>query len=111
MYTITHPLPIVIDAIPTVGRIGINGTADVNSSDPLFIATDGFAVEFVDSPSNATARDIIARLMFPFNTLVDLMQEANVYVSITLLQSGKINVFICTEDKTIYDEDHELSAR
>ena len=63
------------------------------------------------SPSNATARDIIARLMFPFNTLVDLMQEANVYVSITLLQNGKINVFICTEDKTIYDEDHELSAR
>ena len=39
------------------------------------------------------------------------MLETTVYVSITLLQNGKINVFICTEDKTIYDEDHELSTR
>lgn len=111
MYTIPQPLPITIDAIPVVGKIGINGTSDPNSSDPLFIATDGFTVELVDSPSNATVRNIIIRVDYPFDTLSDLMQEVNVYVSITLLRNGKLNVFICTEDKTIYDEDHELSAR
>lgn len=111
MYTIAHSFPIVIDAIPTVGKIGINGTSDPTNSTQLFIATDGFSVEIVDTPSNATARNIIARLNFPFKYLHDLMLEANVYVSITLLQNGKLNVFICTEDKTIYDEDHELSAR
>lgn len=111
MYTIAQPFPIVIDAIPTVGEIGINGTSDPANSDPLFIATDGFTVELVVSPSNATARNIITQITFPFNSLLDLMQEGNVYVSITLLQNGKLNVFICNEDKTIYDEDHEMSAR
>lgn len=109
MYTIAQPFPIVIDTIPTVGKIGINGTSDPTSSTPLYIATDGFSVEFVDTPSNATARNFIARLIFPFNSLHDLMLEASVYVSITLLQNGKLNVFICTGDKTIYDMDHELS--
>lgn len=111
MYTIAHSFPIVIDAIPTVGKIGINGTSEPTSSTPLFIATDGFTVEFVDSPSNATACNIIIRVVYPFGSLCDLMQEENVYVSITLLQNGKLNVFICTEGKTIYDEDHELTAR
>ena len=111
MYTIAQPFPIVIDAIPTVGKIGINGTSDPAISDSLFIATDGVNVEFVDTPSNAIARNIIARLNFPFISLCDMLLEGNVYVSITLLQNGKLNVFICTEDKTIYDEDHELSAR
>ena len=109
MYTIAQPLPIVIDVNPVVGKLGINGTSEPTNSSPLFIATDGFTVEFVDTPSNATARNIIARLNFPFKTLHDLMLEANVYVSITLLQNGKLNVFICTNDKTIYDEDHDLS--
>lgn len=111
MYTIAQPLPIVVDAIPTVGKLGINGTADAVNSTPLLIATDGFTVELVDSPSNATARNIIIRVNYPFGSLFDLMQGGNVYVSITLLQNGKLNVFICTEDKTIYDEDQELSAR
>lgn len=111
MYTIAQPFPIVMDAIPTVGKLGINGTADPTNSTPLLIATDGFTVELVDSPSNASARDIIIRVNYSFGTLSDLMQEGNVYVSITLLRNGKLNVFICTEDKTIYDEDHELSAR
>ncbi len=110
MYTISQPLPIVIDAIPTVGKLGINGTSDPTNSTPLYIATDGFTVELVDSPSNETAC-IIIRVNYPFGSLSDLMQEGNVYVSITLLQNGKINVFISTEDKTIYDEDHEMSAR
>lgn len=108
MFTITQPFPITIDTIPVVGKIGINGTSDPTSSDPLFIATDGFTVELVDSPSNATARDIIIRVDYPFNSLNDLMYEGNVYVSITLLQNGKLNVFICNEDVTIYDEDHEM---
>lgn len=111
MYTIDQPFPIVIDAIPTVGKLGINGTADPTNSSPLFITTDGFTVEFVDSPSNATARNITIRVDYPFDSLYDLMQEGNVYVSITLLHNGKLNVFICTESKTIYDEDHDLSAR
>lgn len=111
MYTISHPLPIVIDAIPVVGMLGINGTSDPTNSTQLFIATDGFTVELVDTPSNATARNFIIQVAYPFVSLVDLMDEVNVYVSITLLQNGKLNVFICTEDKTIYDEDHELSAR
>ena len=111
MYTISQPLPIVVDAIPTVGKLRINGTSDPTYSTPLYIATDGFTVELVDSPSNATARNIIIRVVYPFDSLSDLMQEANVYVSITLLQNGNLNVFICTEDETIYDEDHEMSAR
>lgn len=111
MYTISHPFPIVTDVIPTIGKIGINGTSDVTSSDPLFIATDGFTVEFVDSPSNAPACDVIISVDYPFIALYDLMQEGNVYVSITVLQNGKLNVFICTEDKFIYDENHELSTR
>lgn len=109
MYTIAQPLPITIDTIPVVGMIGINGTSTPSRSTPLFIATDGFTVEIVDTPSNATARNIIARLNFSFKSLLDLMLEANVYVSITLLQNGKLNVFICTNDKTIYDEDCDLS--
>lgn len=108
MYTISQPLPIVIDAFPTVGKIGINGTSEPTNSDPLFVATDGFTVELLTSPSNATARNIIIRVDYPFVTLINLMLEASVYVSITLLQNGKLNVFICTEDDTIYDEDHEL---
>lgn len=108
MYTIAQPFPIIIDTIPTVGNLGINGTSDPTNSTPLFIATDGFTVEFVDSPSNASASDIIIRVNYPFDSLFDLMCEANVYVSITLMQDGKLNVFICTDDKTIYDEDHEL---
>lgn len=108
MYTISQSFPIVIDAIPTVGKLGINGTSDPTNSTPLLIATDGFTVEFVNSPSNATARNIIIRVDYPFGSLSDLMQKGNVYVSITLLQNGKLNVFICTEDETIYDEDHEL---
>lgn len=111
MYTIAQPSPIAIDVIPVVGKIGINGTSDPTNSTPLLIATDGFIVEFVDSPSNATARNIIIRVDYPFGSLIDLMQEGNVYVSIILLQNGKLNVSICTEDMTIYDEDHELSAR
>lgn len=110
MYTIAQPFPIVIDAIPTVGKLGINGTLDPTNSTPLLIATDGFTVELVDSPSNATVRNIIIQVDYPFGILCDLMYEANVYVSITVLQNGKLNVFICTEDKTIYDEDHEMSA-
>ena len=111
MYTIAQPFPIVIDAIPTVGKLGINGTSDPTISTQLFIATDGFTVELVDSPSNATASNIIIRVNYSFVSLSDLMQEGSVYVSITLLQNGKLNVFICTEDKTIYDEDHEMSVR
>lgn len=111
MYIIAQPFPIVIDAIPVVGKLGINGTSDPTNSTQLFIATDGFTVEFVDTPSNATARNIIIRVNYPFGSLSDLMQEGNVYVSITLLQNGKLNVFICTEDKTIHNEDHELCAR
>lgn len=111
MYTITQPLPIIIDAIPTIGRIGINGTSSPTSSDPLFVATDGISVEFVDSPSKATAYNIIIPLNYSFKFLNDLMLEENVYVSITLLQNGKLNVFICTEDEVLYDENHELSAR
>lgn len=111
MYTIAQPFPIVIDAIPTVGNLGINGTSDPTISTPLLIATDGFTVELVDSPTNASARNIIIRVDYPFSSLYDLMLEGNVFVSITLLQNGKLNVFICTEDNTIYDEDHELSAR
>lgn len=111
MYTIAHPLPIVIDTIPVVGKIGINGTSDPTSSDPLIIATDGFSVEFVDRPSNATAPTILVSPNLSFDYLVDLMLETDIFVTITLLQNGKINVFICTEDKTIYDEDHEMSAR
>lgn len=108
MHTIAQPFPIVIDAIPTVGKLGINGTSVPTTSTPLFIATDGFTVELVDSPSNATARNIIIRVNYPFNSLSDLMEEGNVYVSIILLQNGKLNVFICSEDKIVYDEDHEL---
>lgn len=57
MSTTAHPFQIVIDAIPTVGKLGINGTSDPTNPSPLLIDTDGF---------------------------------------------------ICTEDKTIYDEDREL---
>lgn len=111
MFTLAQPFPIIIDAIPVVGDIGINNTSFPTNSDPLFIATDGFTVEFVDSPSNATAPNFIIRVDYPFGSLFNLMCDENVYVSITLLQNGKLNVFICTEDKTIYDEDHELSVR
>lgn len=111
MYTIAQPLPIVIDAIPTIGMLGINGTQDPTNSTPLIIATDGFSVEFVDFPSNATAGIFFVRVDYPFRSLCELMMDEDVYVSITLLQNGKLNVFMCTKYEIIYDEDHELDAR
>lgn len=109
MYTIAQPLPIVIDAIPTVANLRINGTSDPTNSTPCSLPP-------MASPSSSWTPPLMRlHATSPFESTIrldlsDLMQEGNVYVSVNLLQNGKLNVFICTEDKTIYDEDHELSA-
>ena len=108
---IINPIPLVIDRKASMAPLGINGTADPTSTDKLTIASDGVNVEFTNGIIAIDHTAFFIPTDVPLLAVADLMQEENVYVSITLLQNGKVNVFICTEDMTIYDGNHELSGR
>lgn len=104
MLHINQPTPIVIDRDPSL-IFGINGTSDPDDSLPVFLTCDGtnVAIESNITPLT-TLRGLALSLPLPPSSL----NRSDLHVSITLLAGGKANVFICSDDTTIYDADHEL---
>lgn len=101
---INHPTPIVTDRKPSL-IFGINGTNDPDDSLPVFLTCDGTNVAI---ESNITSLPTLRGLALLLPLSPSSLNRNDLHVSITLLAGGKVNVFICSDDTTIYDADHEL---
>ena len=104
MLHINQPTPIVIDCKPSL-NFGINGTSDPDDSLPLFLTCDGTNVAI---ESNITTLPVLRGLALFLPLPPSSLNRNDLHVSITLIAGGKANVFICSDDTTIYDADHEL---
>lgn len=103
MIHINQPTPIVIDRKPSL-IFGVGGTNDPDDSLPVFLTCDGTNVAIETNVTNIpTLRGLALLLPLPPSSL----NRNDLHVSITLVGS-KANVFICSDDTTIYDADHEL---
>lgn len=104
MLHINQPTPIVIDRKPSL-HFGINGTSDPDDSLWVFLTCDGTNVAIESNISSLPSlRGLALHLPIPPSSL----NRDDLHVTITLLAGGKANVFICSDDATIYDADHEL---
>ena len=104
MLHINQPTPIIIDCKPSF-RFGINGTNDPDDSLPVLLTSDGTNVAI---ESNISSIPTLRGLALPLPLLPSSLNRDDLHISITLLAGGKANVFICSDDTTIYDADHEL---
>ena len=104
MLHINQPTPIVIDCKPSL-IFGINGTSDPDDSLPAILTCDGTNVAI---ENNITSIPTLRGLALFLPLRPSSLNRNDLHVSITLLAGGKANVFICSDDTTIYDADHEL---
>lgn len=104
MLHINQPIPIIIDRTPSL-IFGINGTADPDDSLPVLLTCDGtnVAIEF-----NITTPPTLRGLALLLPISASSLNRNDLHVSIILIAGGKANVFICSDDTTIYDANHEL---
>lgn len=104
MLHINQPTPIIIDRKPSL-HFGFNGTSDPDDSLPVLLTCDGTNVAI---ESNIMSLPSLRGLALPLPISPSSLNRGDLHVSITLLAGGKANVFICSDDTTIYDADHEL---
>lgn len=104
MLHINQPTPIVTDRKPSL-IFGINGTSDPDDSLPVFLTSDGTNVAI---ESNITTLHTLRGLALLLPLLPSSLNRNDLHVSTTLLAGGKANVFICSDDTTIYDADRVL---
>lgn len=104
MLHINQPTPLIIDCKPSL-IFGFNGTSDPDDSLPVLLTCDGTNVAI---ESNIAPIPHLRGLVMCLPLLPSSLYRSDLHVSITLLAEGKANVFICSDDTTIYDADHEL---